>query len=250
MQLNINTDAVVKHTNRLEKMHKSSLPIAIRGALNKAAFDVKKSTLQKSADKSFIKRSPNFFKAFSKVEKADGFDVDSMHATVGMVSQGLQGGGNNYAVKDLEQQEDGGKISGRSFIPTDKARGGSNSKPVRAANRITKIKKIIKAVDVRSSNARQRYIKAAIKADETGGYVLGNMRSGRQTLSRVDKIVHKTSKGHKIIKIKRTPLFTFRNKRSVKVKGTDFSKRAALESGLHIEQFFIDEAVRQFNKLK
>ena len=57
MQLNINSDAVVKFTNTLEKLHKSGLPVAIRESLNNAAFDVKKRTMPKAAGDTFKERS-------------------------------------------------------------------------------------------------------------------------------------------------------------------------------------------------
>lgn len=250
MKLNVNIDSVVSYTNCLEKMHKSAFPNAVRGALNKAAFDVKQSTLQKSADRSFVKRSPNFFKAFSRVDMAEGFNLKTMQAQVGMTSKGLNGG-NNFAVEDLEQQEDGGSISGRSFIPLKPARGGNSARVVKQGNRISKIKKIIKAADVRSVNGRQRFIRAAIKAKEVFGteaYVLGNVRNGRQTLSRINRVDINSKK--RTVKIKRTPLYTFKKGFKARVTGTDFSKRAGLESGLKIRQFYIDEANRQFEKLK
>jgi hypothetical protein len=94
--------------------------------LNKAAFDVKQNTMLKSAEASFVKRQPNFFKANSRVEMASGWDLDKMQATVGFNSSGLKGGSNNHAVEDLEQQERGGTIKSRSFIPTDSVPDGGS----------------------------------------------------------------------------------------------------------------------------
>ena len=51
MQLNINSDAVVKFTNKLEKMKKFDLPIAIRVTLNDAAFDVKQNVSEDAQKK-------------------------------------------------------------------------------------------------------------------------------------------------------------------------------------------------------
>lgn len=239
MQLNINTDAVVKFTNKLEKLHKSALPVAIRGALNKAAFNVKQETLLKSADKEFIKRQPNFFKANSRVEMAQGFNLSQMKATVGMVSNGLKGG-NNYAVKDLEQQEDGGTIKGKSFIPVSKARlGGSKSKAVRPINRLSNIKRIIDSRKSKGKTNKQKFVRAVREAGP-GGYVLGN--KSKSILWRVDSLV----KG----KMKITPLYSYKENRSVKVLGKDFMKKASLKSASNIEHYFIEEANRQIQKYK
>ncbi|KKN42121.1 hypothetical protein LCGC14_0716250, partial [marine sediment metagenome] len=73
--LNVNTDEVVRYSNKLEKLHRSAFPIAIRGTLNNAAFDVKQKTMPVSAEKEFVNRQPNFFKANSKVNMAKGFNV-------------------------------------------------------------------------------------------------------------------------------------------------------------------------------
>jgi hypothetical protein len=91
-----------------------------------------------SADKHFEKRSPNFFRANSKVEKATGWDVKSMRATVGFVSHNLKY--NNEAVRELEQQEHGGSIDHRTFVPLDDARKGGNPTPVRPMNRLKSIR--------------------------------------------------------------------------------------------------------------
>src|SRR5687767_16018423 len=85
MELNINSDAVVKHTNTLEKMHRSAMPLAIRNTLNSVAFDVKKNTMPASAEREFVTRAPNFFKANSRVEMARGWNVDSMQSVVGFI---------------------------------------------------------------------------------------------------------------------------------------------------------------------
>ncbi|KKL54819.1 hypothetical protein LCGC14_2261580, partial [marine sediment metagenome] len=83
--LNVNTDKVVVFSNKLEKLHRSAFPIAIRGALNNAAFDVKKNTMPVSAEKEFTIRRKNFFKANSRVNMAKGFNVRTMQAMIGFV---------------------------------------------------------------------------------------------------------------------------------------------------------------------
>ncbi len=62
---NINTDASVMLVNKLEQLHRSAFPLAVRGTLNAAAFDVKMKTLDESATQNFERRSPTFFKRFS-----------------------------------------------------------------------------------------------------------------------------------------------------------------------------------------
>lgn len=241
MKLNINTDAVVKFTAKLEQISRSALPNAIRNALNKAAFDVKQRTMPKSADKNFIKRQPNFFKANSRVVMAKGFNIGSMEATVGFTSANLKGG-NNYAVRDLEQQERGGTIEKRSFIPTDAARTGS-SKPVRPANRLSGIKGIINADKSPGKTVRQKFINAVHKAGK-GGYVLGNL--GKKKLYKIESI---TKVGGRTV-IKKRALYTFEEGREVDVKATGFMESATIESANDIEKFYIAEAKRQIARYK
>lgn len=239
MQLNINTDASVVFTNKLEQMQKSALPSAIRGALNKAVFDVKKNTLQKSADASFEKRQPNFFKANSKFENAKGFDVKTMKATVGMVESSLKGS-SNYAVKDLEQQESGGTIKRKSFIPLAGARiSGSGSKNVRANSRLSQIKRIIESKKSPGNNSRSRFVHAILTAG-VGGFVLSGNR-----LFRVNSL--KKTNGRFMDK---TALYDFKKGRSVHVSPTNFMKKASLQTAEKIEGYYILEAQRQIDKLK
>jgi len=137
--VNINTDKLVKFTNKLEKMHRSDLPVAIRSTLNKAAFDMKTKTLPASALATFEKRHVGqFYKANSRFEGARGFDTNSMKSTVGFVENRLKGR-TNYSVQDLEQQETGGSLSpARSFLPLKGARVGGKGR-VRDENRLSEI---------------------------------------------------------------------------------------------------------------
>lgn len=227
-------------------MRRSSLPYAIRGALNNAAFDVKKETMPKSARKEFVQRQPNFFKANSRVDMAKGFDVKTMKATVGFTETGLKGG-TNFAVKDLEKQEHGGGIKGRSFVPMDQGRiGSSSTKPVRANYRLADLKNVINSNKVNSPNKKQRFIRASFAAKKAYGnkaFVLGNIRGGgRLTLSKINSI----RSNRRNVLIKRTPVYSYKKGFVAKVKRTDFMRRASEESGLKINQFFINQAEKQF----
>lgn len=240
MILNINNDAVVAFTNTLEKMHRSALPSAIRGTLNKAVFDVKSTSLQKSADASFEKRQPNFFRANSKFENAKGFDVNTMKATVGMTQTGLKQGQSNYAVRDLEQQERGGVIQRKSFIPLPAARiNKSLKKNVRANARLSAIKNIIESKKATGNSSREKFVHAILEAG-AGGFVLSG-----STLYRINSL-KKTGNHFK----DKTAIYSFRRGRSVRVQGTSFMQKASIESANKMEGFYQVEAKRQIDKLK
>jgi len=250
-QLNINTKGLVKFTNKLEKMHRSDLPIAIRGTLTKAAVNMKKETLPKSAESTFEKRHRGqFYKANSRFEGAKGFDVKVMKSTVGFVETLLKGQ-NNYSVQDLEDQEIGGTLTpDRPFLPLDTARvGKKRTGRVRDENRISKIpfNKIINASRVAGRSKKQKYVRAAIIAKEAFGneaYVLGGSGT-RRVLYRINDI-RKT--GPKGVKINSTPLYSIIRGNVVKVKARPFRKQAALLTGGKIEKFFVEEAKRRFAK--
>lgn len=243
MNLNINTDAVVKHTNMLEKVQKSALPNAIRGALNAAVFDVKTNTMPSSASRTFVNRQPNFFKANSRFENAKGSDISTMKASVGFVNSGLKGE-NNFSVLDLEKQEYGGPIDKRSYIPTVFARNNKNLKGlVRANARLSAIKNIANAKKMSGRNDRQRFVHAASSVGK-GGLVLY-----RNILWRIDSSP-KSNVKKKRTDIKQTPLYSFAQGRSVKVKSTEFMRQASLASAEKLAENYIKEAERQIEKLK
>lgn len=231
MELNINNDAVVKHTNTLEKMHRSALPLAIRNTLNTVAFDVKKNTMPASAEREFVTRAPNFFKANSRVEMARGWNVDSMQSMVGFLPK-------DQAVDDLEAQEYGGTIEGRSFIPMDQARAGGPAKKVRPSNRLMKIANVVNANTMEGRTPQAKFINAAKKAGK-GGYVLGNL--GDKTLYKIEAIDGRT--------IKKKPLYSYEKNRDVSVSATGFMRAASLESAQKIEKIFIAQAERQIERL-
>ncbi len=241
MELNINTDKVVAFTNKLETLHRSALPVAIRGALNNAAFDVKQNTMLKTSTKEFINRNRTFFKANSRVEMAKGFNVDSMKAKVGFVTNRLRG--NDQAVEDLEQQEHGGSIKGRAYIPLKKARGGSWVRAVRPSNRLGRVKNVVNSNKVQGKTPAQRFTRAAIMAGK-GGYVLGNLKN--KILWKITSVV-KNKNG---LIIKKIALYTYDKGRSVKVKATGFMEKASKESGKKIEKFYITQAKKQIKRLK
>lgn len=240
-EININTDEVVKLTNKLEKLHRSALPVAIRGTLNSAAFDVKQNTMPKSAERTFINRNRNFFKANSRVDMAKGFNIKAMQATIGFVTSGLRG--SNQAVEDLEQQEYGGTIKGRSFIPMDPVRGGSNTKAVRPGNRLSKIRNIINAAKAKGKTKQEKFIKSALAAGK-GGYIIGNLDP--QILYKITSI---TRRGNRMI-IKKKPLYSFEKGRSVNITRTGFMQSATLKTAKKLDDFYIKQAKKQIQRLR
>ncbi len=212
MILNINTDAVVKHSAQLEKLRKSAIPLAVRGALNDAAFDVKTKTMLKQAKSRFMSRTinDNFFRANSRVEKATGFEVNSMKSLVGFFSNNLRSDRgaqkDNFAVKDLEAQEYG----------------------LKNAN-------VIIARNLAGASKKEQFIRAVFKAG-AGRYLIGDKEKGQNLLYRVDALDIETRR------FKLTPLYSYKPGRGIKVKQRNFMRTASNESAAKLEQFYVKQA--------
>lgn len=261
--LYIDGKALRGFSDKLEKISKSALPIAVRQTLNDAAYDVKQVTMPQTSDASFIRRKPTFWKAKSRVEGAKGFDVDNMNSTVGF----LEGKKHSQAVRNLEEQEHGGTIKDKDFIPLDDARhGDSYYQQVELKNWLKKIdssfattkwdgrfpSSIKKASDYKRFNKngglmklthKQKFFGTVMDAGK-GRYVLGNNKS--QVLFRVKKI-YKVDKKNKY---ELEPLYSFRKGRVIRIKkATHFMENAALKSASKMNQFFINNAKRKIDKI-
>lgn len=244
-KLNVDTRETVVMTNKLEKLHRSAFPLAVRGTLNRAAFNTKKKTLLDVTNKTFTNRTKNFFRANSKVFMAKGWDVRKMVSEVGMVEGRLKGD-SNYAVKDLAQQEVGGSIGGRSFIPLKQARvSNSYSKNVKRNLRIgNRLGNIVDSKKIRGKSKAQKYIRAAHKAGK-GGLVLGNRNRG----SRLVFEIRGMKKVRGALRVKSIPVYSYRDNRKVKVKATHFMKRSGEISGRQMPRFYNEEGKRQIERL-
>lgn len=263
--------AAVHFTNRLKQMNKSALPFAIRSTLNDVAFDVKKNTMPKQAGRTFKKRSPNFFKANSKVLMAQGKDIKTMQSATGFFENKLVNQASNYAVRDLEQQEHGGIIRKKAFIPLRSARVGRQGDGMVAAGfRMDKVKDEAFITSRRRSKSKngkpimvskkQAFIRAAIMAKKLGkSFILGNANpNGSRTLSylrdvRITKGRYTFAGGGSTqqvskIDIERTPIYNVKKGRAVKVEQTQFMRRASEESTMKMNDYYVKRATTLFEK--
>lgn len=245
MNININTNAVVRYADTLERLSRSALPIAVRQTLNSAAFDVKQKTMPDSADNAFIRRQPNFFKANSKVTPANGFNIHSMKAIVGFIPLS----GTNKAIDDLEQQEKGGDISGRSLIPLKGSRvAHSWKKNVRKGWKISDIgNRISDSKKSAGRNNPERYIRSAIHAGK-GGFVIGTKKTagGNRILFAIRSIIRRNNNTI----VKSVPIYAVKRNRKVNPPATHFMQRASTKSAGSMEKNFIKHAQKQIAKYR
>jgi len=218
MGFDINTSAHIKLTVALGKLHRSALPVAVRGTLNDAAFETKQN-IPKTASRKFITRNKSFFRAFSSVEKARGFDINSMSSVVG-----INPAKGEKVADGLEKQETGGGIKGRKLIPHDKGRiSGSHSKKLRTKNRFNKIN----IVDVRKKKGKR------------GNYLLIK-KGGKGTVFEIKS----TGKRQKLV-----PVYSYRSTKISKVKPSAFMKPASIMATRKMPQFYVSQAERQIKRL-
>lgn len=238
MYIVIDASKDVEFSTKLKELNKSAFPVAVRQALNSLAFDVKQKTMPATAKGTFVERKANFFKANSKVAMAAGFDINTMSSRVGFH-------GTSQAVDDLEEQEHGGAIGGRSFVPMDSARiGNSKRKLVKSAARIGNINNLISSKNASGKNRKERFIKSVIHAGR-GGIVLSEHK-GKMVMWRVNSLKRVNSRKWNL---KLTALYSYKHGRDVQVKSTHFMERASVQSAGKVNTFFIESATRQLNRV-
>ena len=134
--LNVNNNDVIALTNKLEKLHKSAFPVAIRSTLNDVAIISKSEIVEKEFDQQFVVRKKNFIKSHTWVNKSPNtFNVNQMVSEMGVLK------GKSQAGDELITQEFGGTVKKRDYIPTPKARvSKSPTKLIQRPNYRTKLK--------------------------------------------------------------------------------------------------------------
>lgn len=216
-------------------MHKSALPVVIRQTLNSAAFDVKQVTMP-AESRVFVHRKPTFFQSNSKVRMAQGMKIDAMQATVGFWPKSDT---KDYSVDDLEQQEHGGDIEGRSFIPAKQNRTGNDwNRNVRARGRYRAVsqQKFIDATDSKGSNEAGQFHSSA-KFAGVGGIVIGS-----KVTTKGNRMVWRIKAMRKNGKVKKELLFIFKKQRKVDPPATHFMMKASLISQRKMNETFIKHA--------
>lgn len=214
---NVNMDEVVELSTKLDKLHRSAFPVAVRQTLNDAAFLTKK-LVPKVAGQKFTIRQKNFFRAFSVVHKAKGFNVNRMVSVTG-----INAAKGSEVAEGLEQQEKGGTIQGRKLIPHDKGRiSGSYGKKLRSKHRFR---------NINISTPRQR---------KPGSKYLLIKKGGRGTVFQVTRLKTKT---------KLTPVYVYRKSRKSRVPKTPFMAPSALVARAKMNGFYREAAERQFKRV-
>ena len=236
LQLDLNSNELTVHVNRLEKISRKAMPKAIRGTLNSLAFDTKKDTFLDESKKDFTNRTKNFFKSNSGVQVAKGTDLRSMESTVGMFAKSQKTGS---AIGNMDAQMRGGTVKDRELVPMDEARiTKKNNRNVSGKNRLNKkLGKIVKVSSISGSSKGQKFVRAVLMAGA------GNVVQTDRALIRVKSI-----KGRKFNLV---GLYYIRKDGTYKVKNpTNTMGDAAIKSMRKEQEIFIKEAERQLSFIK
>lgn len=231
-------------TEKLKRLHRSDLPLAIRSTLNDMAFDVKQSTLLKSADKEFIIRNPSFFKRHSGVKKATGFNLNSMKSEVGIIPKGIE------AAKNLTKQEYGGTLPDRSMIYMNQSRiSKSKTKKVRKAHYLGS-KGLVGGKPLRGYGIRSRksnFVAAAYIGYKENKNVLWETKRGF-TLYSIQSIRFSGKGINRNANINAIPIASFEYNRHVKITTRPFLRTASMITYQKQGYYYIQNAKKRIEK--
>jgi hypothetical protein len=239
----VNNDAVIQLSANLERMHKSAFPSAIRNTLNNAAFETKKNVPLIAAGK-FITRQKSFFKKFTTVDKAGGWDVNKMVATVGIDSRQ-----NREVAENLESQEFGGMVRGKKLIPHDDSRvSKSQSKRVSSRNHLNKVKvhDATRAFKAHRGTRGSKFVAAVMSTAKSGKKHM-MLKTGNKGMVYEVTSISRNIKTKKL-KFKVKKLYSVRNTKTHSVKATGFMKKSANLASKEMNRFFKENAEFQFKK--
>lgn len=215
VELKIDSSACVVHAYKLTQISRSALPIAVRQTLNRAALDVKLGVSDNNVNP-FIHRRQTFFKASSHVDFAKGFDVNTMRSACGFTPNPNHITTNDHSVQDLEQQEHGGAIGGKSFIPLSFARNSkSYKKMVQGKFRIGQGSVLRDKIFDAKNNAKgksdkQQFILSAIHGGQ-GSAIIGTTKTGKQYLFYINSVHREDGK----TLVNSTPIYSVEKHRHI-----------------------------------
>jgi hypothetical protein len=236
--INIQSDQFVKLSNKLEKIGRADLPVAVRSTLNQMAFKMKGSggtrgQIDKRAEKDFdYRRNKTLFKVITGVEKAKGLDIGSMQSQAGVINKS----GMSKVAEGLANQQKGGSTN-QGATPLTKARiSKSEAKKVRRPSYL----KNLTTFDMRKRKGN-RWIAAAIKAKKENKMILIEGKGGTNLLAKVKSF----KRAGKDIKFKLDWMYRINDSGKVDLKKKrPFIDRAAQE----VIKGMPDEFVRQANR--
>jgi len=192
--INIDSKEFVRFTNKLEKLGRADLPVAVRSTLNNLAFKMKgqgseRGQIDIEAQKSFEnRRNKTLFKAMTGVDKAKGLNIESMASKAGIIKRS----GRDKLAEGLAQQQEGGSVKSGS-TPTNTSRVGKSLK--RRVKAINKIKNLV-PVNL-SNNSGKRFHARANQAYRSKRAILFTARDGNKFIGKIKRVNKGDSSGYR-----------------------------------------------------
>lgn len=239
MNIYTDTKAAREHTKALLSLKRSAFPSAIRNTLNDAAFDMKRKTIQQSTQKNFKVRNKTFFKKYSGVEKAQGFNVSNMRSLVGYNASDSKV---RTAIENLQKQETGGVIDdGRRYLKA--SRGGNLGRLVQRRNYYDKSKVVTGQNRGRGGTRKSKFVARMFRAQKENKPMFLNTMKGNYLA-----VVKSGGRRKGGIKFRLEFLTMDRSIKSSKIKATHFNKEAAEITRRKMNDFYVNNAEFQIKK--
>lgn len=245
---NVNTDAVIALTAKLERLNKQAFPAAVRSTLNDGAFAMKQGNILDSAKRNMTVRNPSFFRKFTGVNRATGYNVRSMQSEVGFINTDPNKIKGKKAIEGMEHNEVGGSDATGAMYMKKARTSNSVKKLVRRGGRFDK-SKIAKGTSshMRSKKlANYANMMASLKEKEPTFIETNKGRFLVQVKSISSKRVGKR-KGQ--LDIKMDFLMRSRKQNVAHAKATWFVKESAIKTSKQMEGFYAKNSEYQFNKV-
>jgi hypothetical protein len=242
---NVNTNASIILTAKLERLNRSAFPNAVRSTLNDAAFAMKKGNILQSAKKNMTVRNQTFFKKFTGVNKANGYNVNAMSSEVGFINTDKDKKKGQKAMIGMEHNEVGGSDNEGAMYMKQSRVSGSKKRLVRKAARFSK------------ANLAQS------KSNAINGKKASFANNAFNSLKEQKPTFIKTKKGNMLVqvigissdsshsKLNIKMIFLMRSRRTnvAHAKATHFNKEAAIKTHKEMDAFYAKNAEREFNKV-
>lgn len=240
MLLNVNTYKVNKLTKQLGTLHRSAFPSAVRNTLNDAAFDMKKTEIINSANSTFKVKAPTFFKRYTGVNKAQGFKVDNMIASVGFLN--ASDPNVRKAIEGMSKQEFGGIVDdGINYLRA--SRGGNLGKLVQRKNYYDK-SKIQSGQSARPGTRKSKFVARAYKTKRDKKMMFMNSMKGNFLVT-----VSAFKRGRNgRLNIKFNFVAMSRETKPTKIKKTQFLTKAGKKTSSKLNDFYHRNAEFQIKK--
>ena len=239
VKIDIDSKELESYTKKLRQVHRSALPLAVRGTLNEAAFHMKKEEMPKSFYDKFTIRSKSFITSKSGYSKCTNtFDISKMQSEAGVKKSNNP----NDSQNKLIFQEEGG-VENRDFYPNDYVRKGkSNENKIYKDLYFSNFKNLRNGQPIRKPNV------SLIKKDNAIFYVKSKNAKRKQGMfSRLGKKKKQVNKANRGDKSEWILLYSL--KVNIDFNKKQFMQPAADKTQLKIAEFYEKNTRKRLEKL-